>query len=234
MAFSPDGTRLVTVSEDPASGLGFGEGSIAQLWEVASGRPVGAPMKHGLHITAVSFTHAGTKLATASLDKTARLWSVADGKPLGEPLKHDDEVFAMAFSPNDTMLATASCTGGSLASASCAAGSENPDGTARLWDVTTGKPLGKPFRHASVNLAFSLDGARLATAGADNTARLWRVPRPLPDDPQFVAAYVNAVSGWKEDESATLHRMTAAEAAEEWEKALRFPSEVRSNIFRPW
>ena len=212
VAFSPDGTELVTVSTERGVGFGSSDG-IAQLWGVATGKPLGAPMRHDLTITAVAFSRAGTKLATASLDKTARLWDATTGKPLGEPLKHDDEVRAVAFSPNDTMLATGS---GSQESA-------NRDGLARLWDVVTGKPLGRPFRHGCC-VAFSPDGAKLAGAGVNNTARLWRVPRPLPDDPRFVAAYVNAVSAWKEDESATLHRMTAAETAEEWEKVLSFPS----------
>ena len=71
---------------------------------------------------------------------------------------------AVAFSPDGAKLAT-----GSL------------DHSARLWDATTGEPLGRPMMHGgTVNvLAFSPDGTRLATA-AGNLAlamsgelRLW-------------------------------------------------------------
>jgi WD40 repeat protein len=55
------------------------------------------------------------------------------------------------------------------------------DGTARLWDATTGGLLeifsGHRARVSSV--AFSPDGARLATASDDFTAKLWDVSRGL-------------------------------------------------------
>ena len=61
------------------------------------------------------------------------------------------------------------------------------DKTARIWDVKTGQPVGKPLRHeARVNAAsFSPDGARIVTACDDKTARIWDVEAdletPLPD-----------------------------------------------------
>jgi Mg2+ and Co2+ transporter CorA len=50
------------------------------------------------------------------------------------------------------------------------------DDTARLWDPTTGQPIGNPLTgHTSdvVDVAFSPDGTRLATTSHDRTARLW-------------------------------------------------------------
>ncbi|MFD9563807.1 trypsin-like peptidase domain-containing protein, partial [Streptomyces sp. NPDC059994] len=70
---------------------------------------------------------------------------------------HTEWVRAAVFSPSGTLLATAA-----------------DDGTARLWDTTTGRPL-HTFNHSGwVNAtAFSPDGTRLATASRDGTARLW-------------------------------------------------------------
>ena len=53
--------------------------------------------------------------------------------------------------------------------------SASKDDTARLWDSTTGLPIGEPMKHDDwINLAqFSPDGSRVVTASNDSTARLW-------------------------------------------------------------
>ena len=73
-------------------------------------------------------------------------------------LQHEDLVEGLAFSPDGTRIATASF-----------------DGTARVWDASTGSPLGVPMRHRHgvLSVAFSPNGARIATASSDRTARLW-------------------------------------------------------------
>ena len=72
---------------------------------------------------------------------------------------HTAGVWSMAFSPDGTRLASAS-----------------GDGTVRLWESTTGQPVGKPFEgHTAAvsSVAFSPDGTRLASASGDGTVRLW-------------------------------------------------------------
>ena len=130
----------------------------ARLWDAASGKPIGEPMKHEDAVNSAQFSPDGQRVVTASEDKTARLWDAASGKPIGEPMKHEDAVNSAQFSPDGQRVVTAS-----------------EDKTARLWDAASGKPIGEPMKHedAVISAQFSPDGQRVVTASEDKTARLW-------------------------------------------------------------
>ena len=87
--FSPDGQRVVTASEDKT----------ARLWDAASGKPIGEPMKHESSVNSAQFSPDGQRVVTASGDKTARLWDAASGKPIGEPMKHEDTLIQRSSVP---------------------------------------------------------------------------------------------------------------------------------------
>ena len=40
-------------------------------------------------VNSAAFSPDGTRVVTASDDKTARVWDAATGKPLGEPMRHE-------------------------------------------------------------------------------------------------------------------------------------------------
>ncbi len=71
---------------------------------------------------------------------------------------HTNELYSAQFNPTGTRIVTASV-----------------DGTARLWDVTTGQMLVTLTGHTGrvSSAEFNLDGTRILTGSYDNTARVW-------------------------------------------------------------
>ena len=129
-----------------------------RLWDAASGKPIGEPMKHEGDVNSAQFSPDGQRVVTASEDNTARLWDAVTGKSIGEPMKHEDDVHSAQFSPDGQRVVTASM-----------------DRTARLWDAASGKPIGEPMKHEGfvASAQFSPDGQRVVTASSDNTAQVW-------------------------------------------------------------
>jgi WD40 repeat protein/predicted Ser/Thr protein kinase len=147
VAFSPDGKFL----------LAGGRNNRPQLWDVATGEPIGGPLPHPGELKSVAFSHDGTFMVTAGTDKTGRIWKASTREPIGEPLEHPHHVHSIALSPDSQLLATG-CY----------------DGTTTLWDLPAGtkrrawKQLGPV--HA---IAFSRDGQRLVTGNAMRRAQVW-------------------------------------------------------------
>ncbi len=160
IAFSPDGTRLVTASADGTALLWDIKGVTRSEREPSRPPPTATLSRHEKSLTTVIFSPDGTRLVTASADGTARVWDAQTGSEVRILAGHQDEVNAVAFSPAGNHIATASA-----------------DGIVRLWNVANESEAIVLAGHtAGVNtLAFSPDGTLLATAGADNTARLWLI-----------------------------------------------------------
>ncbi|KAG2746359.1 WD40 repeat-like protein, partial [Suillus brevipes Sb2] len=99
--------------------------STVRLWDVATGQPVGEPLRgHTYSVYSVSFSPDGTRIVSGSWDMTVRLWDAATGQPVGEPLRgHTDSVNSVSFSPDGTRIVSGSS-----------------DKTVRLWDAVTRHP----------------------------------------------------------------------------------------------
>ena len=80
------------------------------------------------------------------------------------------------------------------------------DGTARLWDVRTGEPIGEPMNSGGLAYMaqFSRDGQRLLTASADGTAVVWDVPTAEAEDADLLASVAETIAGCRLDEDGAV------------------------------
>src|SRR5262249_20698225 len=124
------------------------------------GKPVSPPLEHQDSVASAAFSPDGTRVVTASYDRTARIWDAATGQPVSPPLQHQDPVADAAFSPDGTQIVTSG-------------------GPACVWDAVSGKPLSAPFQHRSgcdASPSFSPDGSLVVTIDGD-AAQIWKMPR---------------------------------------------------------
>ena len=154
-AFSPDGTRVVTASND----------NTARLWDAGNGHLLATLAGHTGPVNSALFSPDGKRIVTASADGTARVWDAGDGRPLFLLGGHKGAVNSAVFSPDGKSIVTPSA-----------------DGTARVWDGGDGHLLATLTGHkGAVNsAAFSPDSSRILTASADGTAQVWNASDGKP------------------------------------------------------
>jgi WD40 repeat protein len=163
---SPDSKRYLTASWDRT----------ARLWD-ASGKLIAVLAGHDEPVMVAAFSPDSRRVATGSRDGTARIWSAERGTPIAELRGHTGEITSVEFSGDGKWLLTAS-----------------DDGTARVWEADA--PGARQQRDADMfdetkqvgwrtvallaghragvkAAVFHPNGQNVATAGMDETARIW-------------------------------------------------------------
>jgi WD40 repeat protein len=115
---------------------------------------------HQGEITSLAFVPRSSLIASGSTDKTIRLWDLSSGSPVKTFLSLNDQVNAIAVSPDGSMLAAGTA-----------------DHKVELFKLNAGEPNARRTLdgHSGeiFTLVFSRDGRWLASAGADQTVRIW-------------------------------------------------------------
>jgi RNA polymerase sigma factor (sigma-70 family) len=154
IAFSPDGTRVLT--------SGWIDGSV-RAWDAATGRECLRIETGAEVVAALALAPGGKVVASAGVDQTAEglgkvtLWDWATGRRLVHIERKGWQPLAVGFSPDGKTLATAAA-----------------DGSAHLWDAATGKERLRIQAHAqrAYSAVFAAGGTALASSDG-TTARLW-------------------------------------------------------------
>jgi WD40 repeat protein len=147
-AFSPDGTRIVTASEDNST----------RIWDATTAQEIAILLGHAASVNSAAFSPDGTRIVTASEDNSTRIWDATTAQEIAVLRGHESAVTSAAFSPDGRRVATAS-----------------HDHTVRIWDAATGQEISVLRGHEKhvMSAAFSSDGMRVVSASEDKTARIW-------------------------------------------------------------
>ena len=207
-AVTNDGELLADVSD------------AVKVWDIASGKEV-VQVRHGpdvcdAGVNRMAFSSDDALLATAGVDGDFVVWDLDSGEELlreflGTPfdperdianVRCDEPVNAVAFSPDGRILA-----------------SSNPDGTTRIWDISTGKQIALITSDEVLSLAFSPSGEFLATGGRDGSVRIWATG-PWQDREQMPVDYVRV---WDKERWREVARASHKDAV----NALAFSSDDR-------
>jgi WD40 repeat protein len=161
VAFSPNGSRLVTTAKN----------GTARVWNATTGKPLTAPLEHGQGISWAAFSPDGSRLATVGAGRTARVWDAATGRLLIGPLAHLQPVLFASFSRDGKHLVT------------CGGDFDTHKGEIRIWDLKSARPTSRTFSPTMViSWAYlTPDGEHVVAAGGRRSAYLWSLATSKTD-----------------------------------------------------
>jgi HEAT repeats/WD domain, G-beta repeat len=153
VAWSPDGTRIASGSDDKT----------VQLWDAANGGHSLTISGHPAKVLAVAWSPDGRRIASGNNDGTIQVWDASTGRNVFTYGVHGEfKVTAATCSPNGKYVAF---------------GIDNK--TVQVWDASSGEHVYTYQGHSNASLglidavAWSPDGRRIASGSLDKTVQVW-------------------------------------------------------------
>ncbi|NDU73000.1 protein kinase [Actinomadura sp. DSM 109109] len=231
LAFSPDGSRVATASED----------GTAKVWNAGTGALVTTLTGHKGEVYAVAFSPDGSRLVTGGDDDVAKVWNAGTGALAAKLTGHKYGVGTLAFSPDGSRLVAAYVDRAKLwnfnthaliatitnvsgfrwevdfnsdSSAFVTVSGDSPR-TVQLWNAKTGAHLRTfaGYRDDVSSAVFGANDSMLVTASGDRTAKVWNTR---------TGALITTLAGHKEPVTAAAFSPDGSRVATgSWDKTIK-------------
>jgi len=150
MAFSPDGSRFVSVG---------GDGKI-MVWDASTYALLETLTGPTDYVYAIAFSPDGRYLALGYSNGTVTLWDFSTFTLMYTLTGHTKYVEAIAFTPDSKIMITSSV-----------------DRTIKFWDMATGEEIAwLTLPGYAIEMAFSPDGKLLSIVTGDGVVRIFGIP----------------------------------------------------------
>ncbi|KFA70758.1 hypothetical protein S40288_09228 [Stachybotrys chartarum IBT 40288] len=148
VAFSPDGQRLASASDDKT----------VKIWDTETGQCISTLKGHSARISTVAWSYDAAQLASASSDKTIKIWNLLMSQCISTLEGHSDSISTVAWSHDAAWLISAS-----------------KDETAKIWNPAKGECIStlRELPRSTMSVAWSHNAPRLASVSYDNTIKIW-------------------------------------------------------------
>ncbi|PPR07583.1 hypothetical protein CVT26_002256 [Gymnopilus dilepis] len=115
-------------------------------------------MNHVKTVKSVAFSRDGSRIASASSDRSIYIWDAIMGKEIHVLRGHTDIANSVAFSSDGSRVVSGSY-----------------DNSVRIWDALTGTKIHilKFHTHPVLSVAFSSDGNRIVSGSSDGSIQIW-------------------------------------------------------------
>jgi WD40 repeat protein len=194
LRLSPQGDALLTANREEAF-----------LWDSQTGKQLAGPLRHNTEVITVEFISDGEYFLTGTYEGSMQVWETATGQRFGPNEQSLIPYHEKLNRQHPTFIV--------------------PKFHGLLWgkgavvmrDLQTQLLRGDLLHHKGriIDAIFSPDGKWLLTAATfDDCARLWKIPPAVPDQPERVRQWIEAMSGQRWNEQGRLEKLTF----EEWQK----------------